>query len=296
MAKIGRLLTSMVTPFDASGEVNYIKAAELARGLVRSGSDGVVVAGTTGEAPTLTRDEQTRLFIEVRDAIDSEFSVVTGTGSNSTKEAITYTQDAERAGADAVLLVAPYYNKPTQSGLYNHFKVIAENTSLPCILYNVPGRTSINISAETTIRLSALPNIVGIKESSGNFEQSATIIEEARDGFAVWSGNDADIFPIMCLGGYGAIVVASHLVGRQFKNMMQMLLDGSVTGAATEHRRLLPIMTGIYDTTNPMPIRYLLNQAGFGVGSPRLPLTEPDPEDAAKLDKLISKYQIDLEI
>jgi 4-hydroxy-tetrahydrodipicolinate synthase len=296
MVQIGRLLTSMVTPFNAEGEVNYVKAAELARGLVKSGSDGVVVAGTTGEAPTLTREEQTRLFKEVRDAIETRYTVVAGTGSNSTDEAITYTQDAEGAGADAVLLVAPYYNKPAQSGLYSHFKAIAENTSLPCILYNVPSRTSVNLSAQTTIRLSELPNIIGIKESSGNFEQSATIIEEARDGFVVWSGNDADIFPIMCMGGYGAIVVASHLVGRQFKNMMQMLLDGSVTDAAAEHRRLLPIMTGIYDITNPMPIRYLLNHAGFSVGRPRLPLTDPDPENAAKLDQLISKYQIDLKL
>lgn len=296
MAELGRLLTSMITPFQSGGEVDYERAKELAVKLVNSGSDGVVVAGTTGEAPTLTREEQTKLFEEVRNVLEPHFTVVAGTGSNNTEEAVTYTRDAEEVGVDAVLLVTPYYNKPTQEGMYQHFKSIAGSTKLPCILYNVPGRTNINLAPDTTVRLSEMPNIVGIKESSANFEQSAAIIEQASEGFLVWSGNDADTFPIMCMGGYGAIAVATHLIGRQFKYMMDMLLDGSVEGAASEHRRLLPIMTGIYDVTNPIPIRYLLGVAGFDVGSPRLPLTDPDEETKRVLKELISKYQVDLTV
>ena len=208
MAELGRLLTSMITPFQSGGEVNYERAKELAIKLVNSGSDGVVVAGTTGEAPTLTREEQTKLFEEVRNVVDSNFTVVAGTGSNNTEEAIAYTRDAEEVGVDAVLLVTPYYNKPTQEGMYQHFKSIADSTKLPCILYNVPGRTNINLASDTTVRLSEIPNIVGIKESSANFEQSATIIEQASEGFLVWSGNDADTIPIMCMGGDGAIAEA----------------------------------------------------------------------------------------
>ena len=296
MAELGRLLTSMITPFDDEGEVDYQQARRLAQALVGSGSDGVVVAGTTGEAPTLTRDEQTQLFAEVRDAVGDKGTVVAGTGSNSTEEAVTYTKDAEGAGVDAVLLVVPYYNKPTQEGLYQHFKATAESTNLPCILYNVPGRTAVNMSSETTVRLSHVPNIVGIKESSTNFEQVATIIEESSDGFLVWSGNDADTFPIMCMGGYGVVAVASHIIGRQFKAMMQMLLDGRVKGAAAEHRRLLPMMSGVFTITNPIPIRYLLEKAGFKVGKPRLPLTGPDGKTAEFLDGLLARYEVDLPV
>ena len=229
-ADIGRLLTAMVTPFDEGGEVDYEQAKRLARALVDSGSDGVVVAGTTGESPTLTPEEESRLFAEVREALDGRGCVVAGTGSNNTREALKYTRNAEKAGVDAALLVVPYYNKPTQEGLYEHFRAIAESTSLPCILYNVPSRTITNLSAETTIRLSQIPNVVGVKEASADFEQIGAIIRDSRPGFRVWSGNDADTFHILCMGGYGVISVASHLVGRQIKGMIQMLLDGSLDG------------------------------------------------------------------
>ena len=296
MAEIGRLLTAMVTPFGDHGQVDYAQARRLAQALVQSGSDGVVVAGTTGESPTLTRQEQARLFSEVREALEDSAGVVAGTGSNNTAEAIEYTQDAQEAGADAALLVVPYYNKPTQQGLYQHFKAIAESTDLPCILYNVPSRTITSLSAETTIRLSHIPNIVGIKEASADFDQIATIIGGARRGFRVWSGNDADTFGILCLGGYGVVSVASHLVGRQIKGMIQMFLDGSVEAAAREHRRLLPLLKGIFVVSNPIPIKYGVNQAGFNVGRPRLPLTEPDEKTAAFLDELFSQYTIDLPV
>ena len=294
-ADIGRLLTAMVTPFDGRG-VNYRQARRLARALVDSGSDGVVVAGTTGESPTLTPTEQARLFAEVREALEGRGCVVAGAGSNNTNEALKYTKDAEKAGADAVLLVVPYYNKPTQEGLYQHFRKIAESTSLPCILYNVPSRTITNLSAETTIRLSQVPNIVGVKEASADFEQIGTIIRDSPPGFRVWSGNDADTFHILCLGGYGVVSVASHLVGGQIRGMIQMLLDGSLEGAAAEHLRLLPLFKGIFVVANPIPIRYGVNRAGFRVGSPRLPLTEPDEKTAAFLDDLFDRYSMDLPV
>ncbi len=296
MAEIGRLLTAMVTPFDDQGYLDYEQARRLATALVESGSDGVVVAGTTGESPALTRIEQTRLFAEIHDVLQGKRSVVAGTGSNSTAEAVEYTEDAQEVGADAVLLVVPYYNKPTQEGLYLHFKAIAESTDLPCILYNVPSRTITNLSAETTLRLSQVPNIIGVKEASADFDQIATIIEGADDGFRVWSGNDADTFSIMCLGGYGVVSVASHLVGRQIKGMMQMFLDGSVAGAAAEHRRMLPIFKGLFVVANPISVKYCVNRAGFNVGSTRLPLNDPDEKTETFLNDLLSGYQIDLPV
>jgi 4-hydroxy-tetrahydrodipicolinate synthase len=295
-ADIGRLLTAMVTPFDEGGEVDYKQAKRLARALVDSGSDGVVVAGTTGESPTLTPEEETRLFAEIGEALEGRGCVVAGTGSNNTREALKYTRNAEKAGADAALLVVPYYNKPTQEGLYRHFCDIAESTSLPCILYNVPSRTITNLDAETTIRLSQVPNIVGVKEASADFEQIGAIIRESRPGFRVWSGNDADTFHILCMGGYGVVSVASHLVGAQIRGMIQMLLDGSLEGAAAEHLRLLPLFKGIFVVANPMPIRYGVNRAGLRVGSPRLPLTEPDEKTAVFLDALLDRYSMDLPV
>ena len=273
--QIGRLLTAMVTPFDSEGRVNYAQARRLALALVASGSDGVVVAGTTGESPTLTPDEQTRLFAEIKEALEGVGDVVAGTGSNSTAEAVKYTEDATKVGADAVLSVVPYYNKPPQEGLYRHFKAIAESTDLPVILYNVTSRTAINMSADTVIRLSEIPNIVGIKEAGGDLGQAAHIIRDARPGFLVWSGNDDQTYPMMAMGGYGIISVASHLIGNQIKAMMGLTLEGDLERAAAEHRRLLPLFQGLFVLANPIPVKYAVNKAGFNVGEPRLPLVTP---------------------
>ena len=244
MKELGRLLTAMVTPFDEKGEVDYGQATKLALALLDSGSSGVLVVGTTGESPTLVREEEFRLFREIKAAVGERGAVIAGTGSNSTAEAMEATKEAERIGVDGCLLVVPYYNKPTQEGLYQHFKTIAENTSLPCILYNVPSRTVINMSAETVIRLSQIDNIIGIKEASGNLEQIARIINDTRDDFLVWSGNDSDTFPIMALGGYGIISVISHLVGKQIKQMIDNFLSGKIEEAAAIHHRLLPRLLG----------------------------------------------------
>ena len=297
MAKqIGRLLTAMVTPFDSDGKVDYPQARRLAQALVASGSDGVVVAGTTGESPNLTREEQTRLFAEIKEALDGSGDVVAGTGSNSTAEAIEYTQDAQKIGADAVLSVVPYYNKPPQEGMYQHFKAIAESTDLPVILYNVPSRTASNMTAETTIRLSQIPNIIGVKEAGGDLDQAADIIKGAHPGFLVWSGNDDQTYRIMSLGGYGIISVASHIVGKQIKAMMDLTLKEDFEGAAAEHQRLLPIFQGLFIVANPIPVKYAVNRSGFPVGDPRLPLVPPDAETAAQIDELLAAYQVDLPI
>ncbi len=293
---IGRLLTAMVTPFDADGKVDYPQARRLAQALVASGSDGVVVAGTTGESPSLTRDEQSRLFGEIKEALDGKGNVVAGTGSNSTAEAIEYTHDAQKVGVDAVLSVVPYYNKPPQEGMYQHFKAIAESTDLPVILYNVPSRTASNMTAETTIRLSQIPNIIGVKEAGGDLDQAADIIKGAQPGFLVWSGNDDQTYRIMSLGGYGIISVASHIVGKQIKAMMELTLNEDFERAATEHRRLMPLFQGLFIVANPIPVKYAVNKVGFPVGQPRLPLVPPDAETAAEIDALLKAYQVDLPI
>jgi len=296
MSEIGRLLTAMVTPFNEEGEVDYEQAKKLALALLNSGSDGVVVVGTTGESPTLIREEELRLFAEVKSAVGGRGTVIAGTGSNSTAEALEATKGAERSGVDACLLVVPYYNKPTQEGLYQHFKTIAESTSLPCILYNVPSRTVVNLSADTVIKLSRIDNIIGVKEASGNLEQISKIINDTKKDFLVWSGNDSDTLPILALGGYGVISVASHLVGNQIKEMITSFINGKTDEAAAIHRRLLPLINALFIISNPMPVKYAVNHVGFRVGKPRPPLTEPDEKSAAQIRDTLKEYHIDLAI
>lgn len=296
MSDIGRLITAMVTPFDQSMKVDYGQATRLATALVRSGSDGLVVTGTTGENPTLAHEENLQLWSEVKHAVGDTAKVIAGSGTNGTGETIKLAAMAEEAGADAQLLVVPYYNKPTQDGLYQHFKAIAESTSLPCILYNVPSRTVVNMTAETTLRLAAdVANVIGVKEASGDFDQIREIIHGAPEGFKVWSGNDSDTFEIVRLGGWGVISVASHLIGLQIKSMIELVANGKIEGARAEHERQLSLSTGLFQTTSPIPIKYCLNKIGFEVGGLRLPLVEADPATARFLDDLLANYAIDLE-
>jgi 4-hydroxy-tetrahydrodipicolinate synthase len=294
MKDLGRLITAMVTPFAADGKVDYEQARRLALACLKSGSDGLVLSGTTGESPTLTHEEELKLYTEVKAAVGKRGSIIAGTGSNSTAEAIEATKSAEKIGVDASLLVTPYYNKPSQEGLYRHFKAIAENTSLPCILYNVPSRTVISIASETVIKLSQIGNIIGIKEASGNMEEIGKIIAGAKKGFLVWSGNDSDTLPMMSIGGYGIISVASHLVGLQLKEMINKYLAGKVNEAAAIHLNLMPLMKVLFVVSNPVPVKYALNQAGFQVGKPRLPLVEPDAKSAAQIKEVLQNYKIDL--
>ncbi len=296
MAEIGRLITAMVTPFDDQGEVDYDQAKALAKALVASGSDGVLVSGTTGESPTLTNDEKLRLWGEVKDALGDSGAMIAGTGNYSTAESIELSKEAEQQGVDGILLVVPYYNKPPQEGLYLHFKAIAESVNLPCMLYNVTSRTSLNMTDETTIRLSHVDNIVGIKEAGSDMDQITRIIDGAKDGFRVWSGNDNETYYMMATGGYGVVSVASHLVGNQISQMMGYLLEGDVENAAAEHRRLLPLFKVLFVMSNPIPVKYSLNQVGFNVGQPRLPLVPPGEGSASRIRAVLANYDIDLPI
>ena len=296
MKKLGRLLTAMVTPFDKEGKVDYEQANRLALALLNSGSDGIVLVATTGESPTLLRDEEAHLLFEVKSTVGERGSVIAYTGSNSTTEVLEATKKAEQIGVDACLLVVPYYNKPTQDGLYQHFKVIAESTSLPCILYNVPSRTVVNLSADTAIKLSKIDNIIGIKEASGNLEQISKIIANTEDDFFVWSGNDSDTLPMLALGSYGVISVASHLVGNQIKEMIDSFIEGKTSEAAKIHHHLLPLINALFIVSNPIPVKYALNYVGFSVGKPRLPLTELDEKSAAFIQDALKDYHIDLPV
>ena len=296
MTEIGRLITAMVTPLDEKGEVDYAQAKRLATALLDSGSDGLVITGTTGEGPTLTAEEKIRLYAEVKEAIGYRGAVIAGTTDNDTAKSIELSTEAASVGADALLLTVPAYNKPPQEGLYQHFKAIAESTELPCVLYNVTSRTSLNMSDETTLRLSKIDNIVGIKEAGSDLNQITRIIDGAGDDFRVWSGNDDETFSIMATGGYGVVSVLSHLVGNQIKQMMGYLLEGDVEKAAAEHRRLLPLFKVMFTVSNPIPLKYSLNHVGFNVGPMRLPLVPPDEKSAENIRNVLSNYEIDLPI
>jgi len=296
MKALGRLLTAMVTPFDARGAVDYGQAKKLALTLIDSGSDGVVVAATTGESPTLSWDEEMRLFSEVKAAVGKRGDIIAYTGSNSTAEAVENTEKAEKIGVDGCLSVVPYYNKPTQEGIYQHFKTIAASTSLPIIMYNIPGRVVVNMSVETIARLSRIKNIVGVKEANGDMDHVAKTLEQAEKDFLIWSGNDNDTFHIMALGGYGTIGVATHLVGRQIKKMMDAILNSRLAEAAAIHRHLLPLVDALFIEPNPAPLKYALNHIGFNVGKPRLPLVEVSPKSAEAIKATLKNYTIDLKV
>ena len=296
MKELGRLLTAMVTPFDKDGNVDYEQAKKLALALLDSGSDGVVVAATTGEAPTLTWEEELRLFTEIKAAVGDRGTTVAYTGSNSTAEAVEATEGAEEIGVDACLSVVPYYNKPDQEGIYQHFKAIAESTSLPIIMYNIPGRAVVNMTPDTISRLSRISNIVGVKEANGDMAHVAQTISNTREGFNVWSGNDNDTFLIMALGGYGVIGVTTHLVGKQYKRMIEVILEDRIAEAGVIQRKLVPLVNAMFSAPSPTPIKFALNHIGFRVGKPRLPLMEADEKTAALIRDTLKNYQIDLPV
>ena len=296
MSSLGRLLTAMITPFDEEGNIDYPQARKLAKGLVESGTDGLVIGGTTGEAPSMSDDEKVRLFAEVKEEVGDSAAVIAGTTDNNYKKSVEISIEAEKVGADALLLTVPAYNKPPQEGLYQNFKGISEATSLPGLLYNVPSRTSLNMDVDTTLRLAEIDSIIGVKEASSDYVQITNIIDKAPDGFNVWSGNDDETFPIMCVGGYGVVSVASNLYGNQIKTMMGMILEGNIESAATEHKRLLPIFKALFWVTNPIPVKYAVNRAGFSAGKNRLPLCDADEAFKSKFDSVMDQYDVDLPV
>jgi 4-hydroxy-tetrahydrodipicolinate synthase len=283
----GRVSTAMVTPFDHKGNIDFIKTTQLINYLIDNGSDSLVVAGTTGESPTLTKEEKVALFRHVVKVVDGRIPVVAGTGSNNTHASIELTKKAEEAGVDAIMLVAPYYNKPSQEGLYQHFKVIAGSTSLPVMLYNIPGRSSVNIAPETIIKLSEIDNITAVKEASGDLDAMTEIISNTPEDFALYSGDDGLTLPILSIGGSGIVSVASHIIGNQMQEMVHQFVEGNIASAAKTHQKLLPIMKGLFTSPSPTPVKTALQMKGMDVGSVRLPLIPLSEAERTKLSQLI---------
>ncbi|MDD3653097.1 MAG: 4-hydroxy-tetrahydrodipicolinate synthase [Desulfotomaculaceae bacterium] len=288
----GLVITAMVTPFYDNLKINFSQAKKLACQLVDSGSDGLVIAGTTGESPVLSKEEKIELFNTIVEQVGGKATVIAGTGSNSTADSILLTQAAQKAGVDGVLLVAPYYNKPTQEGLYRHFKAIAESTDLPVMLYNIPGRTSINILPETVVRLSRISNIVAIKESSGSMDQVSELKRLLPEHYAIYSGDDSLTLPILSLGGKGVVSVASHLVGQQIKEMINAYTSGNTALATKIHLDLMPIFKGMFITTNPAPVKAALNLKGMQVGGLRLPMAEVTDLEREKIKTLLENENL----
>lgn len=296
-AAFGRLITAMVTPFDDSGAIDFAQAGRLASSLVDNGTQSIVVSGTTGESPTLTPEEKLRLFRIIKEAVGDRGKVIGGTCNYSTHESIELTEQAS-GSIDGVLMVVPYYNNPPQEGLYRHFRTIAERTELPCILYNVPSRTVRNMEAATTIRLANdVPNIVGLKEAVESMDQVSEIIAGVPNDFRIWSGNDSATFNMMCLGAHGVVSVASHVIGRQIRKMIDLTAEGQVKEAAQLHLRLLPLMRALFPpvapVASPAAIKAALNLAGCEVGGLRLPLIELPEAAQAKLKELLATYELD---
>ncbi|MGS0764691.1 4-hydroxy-tetrahydrodipicolinate synthase [Syntrophomonas curvata] len=284
---VPRLLTAMITPYDGDLQVDYAKAAELAEYLVNNGTQGIVVSGTTGEAPALSDEEKLRLFAAVKGKMGKRVPVWAGTGSNDTRHTVELSREAERTGVDGIMLVCPYYNKPSQEGLYRHFRQIAEAVALPILLYNIPGRTGINLLPETVVRLAEIDNIAAIKEASGNLDQVSALINMLPDDMLVYSGDDSLTLPMMALGAQGIVSIASHLIGKQMREMIDAFLNGDVKRAADLHKQFFPIFKGLFITSNPVPLKEALNQLGLNVGGLRLPLADADASEKKIIRELL---------
>jgi len=280
----------MVTPMKSDGSVDYQQAVKLGERLANSGSDGVVVSGTTGESPTLSFEEKVRLFSEIANALGGKSEVIAGTGSYSTEESIRLTKAAEKAGVDGIMLVTPYYNKPSQEGLYQHFKAIAGESTLPVMVYNVPGRTSTNLLPETVARLADIDNIVAIKEACGNLEQISFLRSLVPDDFLIYSGDDALTLPVLAVGGCGVVSVASHLAGRRIKSMVEAFFSGDVHQATEIHLELLPLIKALFITTSPVPVKRALEFVGVETGPVRLPLVDLNPQETEFIKDILTRY------
>jgi 4-hydroxy-tetrahydrodipicolinate synthase len=282
----------MVTPFDQNGEIDFEATKTLVNHLIENGSDGLVIAGTTGESPTLTTDEKVELFKFVVNVVKGRVPVIAGTGSNNTKASISLTRLAEDAGVDGIMLVTPYYNKPSQEGMYQHFKAIAEATSLPIMLYNIPGRSVVNMSVGTIVRLSKIDNIVCIKEASGDLDAMAQIISETASDFTLYSGDDGLTVPVLAIGGAGIVSVASHIIGNEMQDMINSFKNGDIVKASTLHRNLLPLMKALFAAPNPTPVKAALNMSGINIGGVRLPMVALNVEETRALQSVLQVYNI----
>ncbi len=276
-----RLFTAMITPFDKNLEVNLEKTKEFADYLINTGNEGLVVCGTTGESPTLSHKEKISLFKTVKETIGNRGEIIAGTGSYCTKSSIELTKAAEEVGVDGIMLVVPYYNKPPQAALYEHFKAIANSTELPIMLYNVPGRTSMNLLPETVQKLAEIPNIVAIKEAVGNMDQVSALKSLLPEEFLVYSGDDSLTLPMLALGCQGVVSVAGNVYASEINEMIKSFVAGDVEKAAKLHQRLLPLFKAMFITTNPIPVKAAVNLLGLEVGSLRLPLIDANSEQLA---------------
>lgn len=289
----GTILTAMVTPFDSKGDIDFTATRNLVNYLISNGTEGLVVAGTTGESPTLSAEEKVELFKFVVEVVGGRVPVIAGTGSYNTRASITLTKQAEEAGVDGIMLVVPYYNKPSQEGLYQHFKAIAESTKLPIMLYNIPGRTSINMTVETTVRLAQIPNIVALKDASGNLDAMSEIISKTPKDFAVYSGDDGITLPVLSIGGTGVISVAAHIIGNEMQTMIHKFKNGKLQEAAIIHRTILPIIKALFAQPSPTPVKAALNLKGINVGSVRLPMVPLNEEELKNLQETLELLNVE---
>ncbi|MEO9262845.1 MAG: 4-hydroxy-tetrahydrodipicolinate synthase [Candidatus Baltobacteraceae bacterium] len=292
MNGLGTIVTAMITPFDDRGEVNLPEAKRIARWLVDRGNDGLVVAGSTGEGMTLDSQERANLFSAVKEAVDGRAAVIANVGTSDTRSSVRAAHEAQAAGADALLVVIPPYSKPPQRGMSAHFGAVADAVPLPLVVYNIPGRTGANMLPETLLALASRHrNVAGVKESSGDMDQIATIVRDRSDGFVVWSGDDYLFLPALAVGADGVVGVASHLCSREYRTMYDAYRRGDVKTAASLHRSLLALMNALFTVSNPIPVKWAMNQLGFAAGNCRVPLCEL-PEDAAeRLRPLIAPYR-----
>ncbi len=290
--EFGSLITAIVTPFNREDRVDHERFADLCRHLAGSGSDALVVSGTTGESPTLSFEEKVNLYRSAVEAVEGKCLVIAGTGGNSTQETISLSREAEQAGVQGVMLVVPYYNKPTQEGLFEHFKSVAASISLPVMLYNVPSRTGLNLQADTTVRLAEIDNIVAIKEASADLDQVTYICSSTPEDFSVYSGDDSMTLPILSVGGVGVVSISAHLIGRQMKRMTEAFAEGEAMEAMRIHQTYFPLFKALFVRTNPIPLKAALNLAGFAVGKPRLPLLPLESDLEAELKVLLSNLSL----
>lgn len=291
MKPLGRLLTAMITPFQADESVNLPEARRLAAWLLSEGNDGLIVAGTTGEGPVLDMAEKLALFAAVREAAGARGSVVANTGNNDTRSSVKLTREAKHTGVDGILAVVPYYNKPTQEGMLRHFGAIAEATELPIIIYNVPGRTCANMLPQTLLELARRHgNIAGVKESSGDFSQFTAILRDRQPDFRFWVGDDPYFLPSLAIGGDGLISVAAHICARELRALLTCFDQGDLAGAARIHQSLATLTAELFAITNPIPVKWAMKQLGFAAGEARSPLASLPPERQQRLQEMLTPY------
>ncbi|WP_026023065.1 4-hydroxy-tetrahydrodipicolinate synthase [Paenisporosarcina sp. TG20] len=289
--QIGRVSTAMITPFSTDQSINYEMVAQLIEHLISTGTDSLVICGTTGESPTLTSKEKAELIRFTVKSVRNRIPVIAGTGCNSTRASIELTKIADKAGVDGIMLVTPYYNKPDQRGMFEHFKAIANETKLPILLYNIPGRSVVNMLPETVLKLSEIPNIQAIKEAGGNLEQMSDIIAGSHEDFMVYSGDDGLTLPLLSIGGVGVVSVASHVVGSDMQKLIKAFEEGRHNDAAVIHHAMLPLIRAIFAKPNPVPIKYALGKIGLDVGSVRLPLVDMTSKEQQNFDAAWEEYE-----